>query len=137
LKQILVPRRHFLAAMLTALALPALAADGERRVPVSLEAGVARSFDDEISDYEVVVYVVPLRQGQVLQVALTSSNASNCFDIYAPGADKPAYVGSESGSRARWTAAAGGDYLVKVYLLRLAARDGQMAHYALELKLAA
>lgn len=134
MKQILQQRRQLLLALAAVAALPTRAADGERRVPARLEPGAARSFDDEISEYEVVVYVVPLRPGQTLQVQLTSSNSSNCFDIHAPGAAKPVFVGSESGSRGRWVASAAGDHLVKVFLLRLAARDGQSARYALELK---
>jgi len=101
---------------------------------VEFAADSARSFEDQLSEYEVVTYVVPLRQGQTLQVLLTSSNASNCFDIYAPGIAKPVYVGSDSGSSARLVASASGDYLVKVFLLRLAARDGQTARYAIELR---
>ena len=120
--------------MAAAAALPAMAADGERRVPVNLAPGTSRTFDDEIIEYEAVAYVVPLRQGQTLQVVLTSNNASNCFDIYAPGVTKPVYAGSESGSTARLLAPASGDYLIKVFLLRLAARDGQTARYSLELK---
>jgi hypothetical protein len=121
-------------ALAAAAAFPAISAEGERRVPVKLEAGAGRSFDDEINEYETVVYVVPLRLGQALQVLLVSNNASNCFDIHAPGVTKPVYVGSESGSSCRWVATTGGDYLVKVFLLRLAARDGQSARFTLELK---
>lgn len=129
-------RRELLIALAAAAAFPVVAADGERRVPVTLEPGVMRSFDDEIVEYEVAAYIVPLRQGQTLQVLLVSNNASNCFDIHAPGVTKPVYVGSESGNSCRWTAARAGDHIVKVFLLRLAARDGQSAKFTLELKTA-
>jgi hypothetical protein len=130
-------RRQFLIAVAVAVFTPAAYpqefADGvhvsfdERRTP--------RSFDNSIAGFEEVVYVVPLRQGQSLRVALSSSNISSCFDIYAPGETKPVFVGGDSGSTHRLLARTSGDYRVKVYLLRLAARDDQSARYTLEFEL--
>jgi hypothetical protein len=137
-KHLLAGRRQLLIAAAAAVAAPAiLAGDPERRVRVALASGSnAQSFEDTIIDFEVVSYVVPLQQGQSLRVLLATNNASNCFDVYAPGISKPIYVGDESGNSHQLLAQASGDYVVKVYLLRLAARDGQTANYTLELKLA-
>lgn len=109
------------------------AGDPERRVVVSMQGSAARNFEDSIIDFEVVAYVVPLRQGQSLRVMLATNNASNCFDIYAPGVAKPIYVGDDSGNNHQLVAQVSGDYVIKVYLLRLAARDGQTANYTLDL----
>jgi hypothetical protein len=123
-----------IAAAAVAVASGAVAGDPERRVRVELASGsTMRNFEDSISDFEVVSYVVPLRQGQSLRIMLATNNASNCFDIYAPGTPKPIYVGDDSGNSHQLLAQTAGDYLVKVYLLRLAARDGQTANYTLEL----
>jgi hypothetical protein len=120
---------------LAALAPAAFPQEAERRVAVQLVEGDAPyRFEDSISDFEAVSYVVPLRQGQSLHVMLASSNASNCFDVYAPNAAKPLYVGSDSGNVHELQAKISGDYVVKVFLLRFAARDGQSARYTLELK---
>jgi hypothetical protein len=130
-------RRQLLLALVAMSAAGAASSqDAERRVPVSFAEGTARSFEDSISDFQVVTYVVPLRKGQTLAVLLASNNASNCFDIHVPDVAKPVYVGSESGSSHQFQALVAGEHLVKVFLLRLAARDGQTAHYTLELKLA-
>src|SRR5690606_37024399 len=68
----LIPRRQVLVAM-SAVMLPAAAQNAERRVEVSLlPDGAVRSFEDAISDFEAVSYVVPLVAGQTLQVVLAS-----------------------------------------------------------------
>jgi hypothetical protein len=128
-------RRQLLRAIAaTMVASAAFSQNAERRVPVTFADGnTARSFDDSISDFEVVTYVVTLRKGQSLRVMLATTNASNCFDIHAPGVAKPVYVGGDSGSTHQLQAQIPGEYLVKVFLLRLAARDGQTAQYTLEL----
>lgn len=128
-------RRRLLAAVLAAAVLPAAAGQADEAVRVALQPGQgALSFDGFITEYEAMAYVVPLRQGQSLQVVLASNNAANCFDIHAPGIDKPVYVGSESGNSHRMVAAKPGDYIVRVFLLRFAARDGQSADFTLELE---
>lgn len=133
----LIPRRQVLVAM-SAVMMPAAAQNAERRVEVSLlPDGAVRSFEDAISDFEAVSYVVPLVAGQTLQVVLASSNAANCFDIHAPQQPKPVYVGGESGNSLRFLARTEGFHVVRVFLLRFAARDGQSARYTLELALTA
>lgn len=128
-----------LAAAIAAVSLPlaATSQDAERRVMVATQVdGKPQVFEDSISEYEVVSYVVPLKEGQTLQAVLASSNAANCFDIHAPGAAKPFFVGAESGNSHRLTAASSGNYVIRVFLLRFAARDGQTARFALELTIA-
>ena len=138
LKETHMTRRLLLIAAVATTALPAaFAQDMERRVPVTFDAGSSgRSFNDTISDFEAVTYVVTLRQGQSLHVQLATSNISNCFDIHAPGKARPIYFGGDSGNTHQLLAEVSGEYLVRVYLLRLAARDGQSAQYTLELKVA-
>ena len=79
-------------------------------------------------------YRVSLREGEWLTVDLDTSNLSNCFDVIAPGAAKPVFVGATSGNHHRFRAAVSGDYLIHVHLLRLAARDNQSAVYTLKLQ---
>lgn len=114
-----------------------LAQQAERHVEVKLAEGVTRRFDDAISDFEAVSYVVSLETGQSLQIALETNHAANCFDIHAPGLEKPIYVGADAGVSHRLVAPAAGDYAIRVFLLRFAARDGQSAQYSLELTLGA
>ncbi len=88
--------------MAIALALPVLAADVERRIPARLEPGVTHTFEDEISEYEVAVYVIPLRQGQTLQVVLTSNNASNCFESTRRASRNRCTQAATPGATAGW-----------------------------------
>lgn len=130
-------RRSFLMALICAVVAPA-AFPQEAGSPVRVtfhDDLTVRSFEDALDGFNEISYVVALREGQSLQVSLASNNISNCFDIYAPGATKPFYVGGDSGSTHRMLARTAGDYTVKVFLLRLAARDNQSAQYTLELKL--
>lgn len=125
-----------LSAAITVCLFPLVAAslEADRRVPVSIQAdGKPQVFEDSISDFEVVSYVIPLQEGQTLQAVLASSNAANHFDIHAPGEAKPFYIGAESGNSHRLQVKASGNYTVRVFLLRFAAKDGQDARYALEL----
>lgn len=118
------------------LATSAISQETERAVQVTLAAGGRpQVLADAITEYEAVSYVVPLQKGQQLHATLASSNAANCFDIYAPGEARPFYVGADSGNTHGLTAAATGNYRIRVFLLRFAARDGQSARYELELSL--
>lgn len=93
------------------------------------------TFRDSISEYDAISYAVPLQKGQALQVTLASSNAASCFDIHAPGEAKPFFVGADSGNSHRLHVPSSGNYVIRVFLLRFAARDGQSADYAIELTL--
>jgi hypothetical protein len=128
-------RRLLLGASAAAIAPAALSQETERRIQVTPEAdGAMRSFEDSISEFEAVAYVIPLRTGQLLHVQLASTNAANCFDIHAPDEPKPVFVGGESGNSHQLRAVKAGNHVIRVYLLRFAARDGQSARYTLEVK---
>jgi len=118
------------------MACTAPAQDVERRVPLALQAGQAAArLEDSIEAFEAVAYVVPLQAGQTLQVALASSNLAQVFDIHAPDLPKPVFSGGDAGNSARLRAKVAGDYVIRAYLLRFAARDGQSARYTLEVKI--
>lgn len=135
--KLLISRRQLLVASVAGtVATASFPQSADRRIPVILGHGnAAASFEASISDFEADAYVVPLRQGQSLEVLLATNNASNCFDIHAPGNPKPVYVGADSGNTHRLPVQTSGDHVIRVFLLRLAARDGQSARYTLELKL--
>ncbi len=133
-QRLIARRRVLIAAAAVALIPAAVSQDAERRVPVVLDEHDTHRLEDTISDFESVSYVVTLRQGQSLRVLLATNNASNCFDIYEPDAAKPIYIGGDSGNTHELHAQRPGNYRIRVFLLRLAARDGQSAQYTLELK---
>jgi hypothetical protein len=76
-----------------------------------------------------------LEAGDTLDVELKASAASStAFNVLPPGSETALYVGMLEGET-HWTheAAQAGDYTVRVYLIRAAARKGTSSRYTLTL----
>lgn len=86
---------------------------------------------DTIRGYESVEYHVDLSAGQRLTVDLQTSNASNYYNVTAPGAAEAMFAGSSEGNRFQATVPSSGDYKITVYLMRNAARRNETARYTL------
>ncbi len=87
-----------------------------------------------IKGYETVDYVLGARKGQSMNVSLSSDNGANYFNIIEPGkTDEAMFIGSTSGNQFEGTLPANGDYKVRVYLMRSAARRDEVAKYRLEM----
>ena len=71
------------------------------------------------------------RGGQTLNVRLQTSNASAYFNVTRQGADEALFIGSTSGDSFSGRLPANGDYVVRVYLMRNAARRDEHANYSL------
>jgi hypothetical protein len=82
---------------------------------------------DQITDY-----TLRAKAGQVMSVTLKTSNLSNYFNVLPPGSkDVAMFVGSASGNEWTGPLAADGDYTIRVYLMRSAARRNEAANYSL------
>jgi len=80
-----------------------------------------------------VDYLVRAAAGQTLEVKLQGSNAQNYFNVLPPGSANAAmYVSSMTGERP-WSGMlpADGDYAIRVYLMRPAARRNETSKYTL------
>ena len=78
-----------------------------------------------------VDYIVRAAAGQTLTVALKGSNRSNFFNVLPPGsADVAMYVGQDGGPYTGMLPT-DGDYKVRVYLMRNAARRNEVSNYEL------
>ena len=78
-----------------------------------------------------VDYLVHAAAGQTLSVSLKVSNRSNYFNVLPPGsADVAMYVGQDGGPYTGMLPA-DGDYTVRVYLMRNAARRNEASNYTL------
>jgi hypothetical protein len=117
-----------------ALALPASAADGsEQRVQFSAGNSGA-TVKGHLSGREDIDYILGAKVGQHMTVELHTDNPQNYFNILPPGSqDEALFVGSSSGSRFEGTLPESGDYRVRVYLMRAAARRDEQAHYSLSI----
>jgi hypothetical protein len=81
-----------------------------------------------------VDYVVRAAAGQTLSVELKVSNRSNYFNVLPPGsADVAMYVG-QTGEAYSAVLPADGDYKVRVYLVRAAARRNEVSNYTLTVR---
>jgi hypothetical protein len=87
-----------------------------------------------IKSYETVDYVLGARAGQYMNVSLATKHGATYFNILAPGENEVAmFIGSTSGNQYEGTLPASGDYKVRVYMMRSAARRNEVAHYRLEM----
>jgi hypothetical protein len=127
--------RLFLSLVAAVLvASTALAADS-RTERVQFHKGAnSATVQGTIKGYETVDYLLGARKGQYMNVSLATDNGANYFNIIAPGkADEAMFVGSTAGNQFEGTLPASGDYKVRVYLMRNAARRDEVAKYRLEM----
>ena len=79
----------------------------------------------------MVDYVVRAAAGQTLSVKLQKTNAQNYFNVMPPGSTGSAMFVGDSGENYTGVLPADGDYIVRVYLMRPAARRGEISSYTL------
>lgn len=87
--------------------------------------------NDQLKGYEVVDYQLNAAAGQHMSVVLATDNTSNYFTVTAPGATDALYDGTSSGDHFAATLPTSGDYILRVFLMRNAARRHETAHYSL------
>jgi membrane-bound inhibitor of C-type lysozyme len=90
--------------------------------------------EDAIVGYETVDYILGAQAGQSMNVSMATDNGANYFNILPPGkTDEAMFTGSMSGNQYEGTLPASGDYRVRVYMMRSAARRDEVANYRLEM----
>lgn len=120
------------AACAAVLAAGAPALDGIRREPVRFEKGASRAvLEARIRGDETVDYVLRAGAGQTLAVTLKKSNGSNYFNVLPPGSNDVAMFVGQDGGDFEGVLPADGDYTVRVYLMRSAARRNESSDYTL------
>lgn len=81
-----------------------------------------------------VDYRVRASAGQTLAVTLKPSNLQNYFNINPPSSDVSMFVGSSAGNTFKGMLPTDGDYTVRVYLMRPAARRNESSSYTLSVE---
>jgi len=79
----------------------------------------------------MVDYLVRAAAGQTLSVELQKTNAQNYFNVMPPGSTGSAMFVGDSGENYSGVLPTDGDYIVRVYLMRPAARRGESSNYTL------
>ncbi len=138
----IVPTRLILGAVLAvsailALAGSVLAADGPpppRQERVTFAKGASSAtIKGTLKGGADVDYLVRAAAGQKLEVKLQGTNPQNEFNVLPPGSTNVAmFVSSMTGARS-WSGVlpSDGDYVIRVYLMRPAARRNESSKYAL------
>ena len=125
----------FLACFLLLTASVSLAADGIRTERVHFKKGANSAVvEASIKGYETVDYVLGARAGQHMNVSLATKHGATYFNILAPGQNEVAiFNGSVRQNQYEGTLPLSGDYKIRVYMMRSAARRNEIAHYRLEM----
>ncbi|MDH5286459.1 MAG: hypothetical protein OEX23_07465 [Betaproteobacteria bacterium] len=101
--------------------------------PVRFAKGASSAtIKGSIKGDKTIDYKLGARAGQTMSVTLKASNASTYFNVLPPGSNDVAVYNSSSASN-EWTGRleADGEYKVRVYLMRSAARRNEASNYTL------
>jgi hypothetical protein len=83
---------------------------------------------------ETIDYVLRAATGQYMNVSMATDNTASYFNILAPGETEVAFFnGSTSENQFEGELPATGDYKIRVYMMRSAARRGEVSNYRLEM----
>ncbi len=81
---------------------------------------------------KTIDYKLSANAGQTMSVTLKTTNAANYFNVLPAGSsDVAVFVGSTEGNEWTGQLAADGEYTIRVYLMRSAARRNETANYTL------
>ena len=113
---------------------PVLARDDLRQQRVQFDSGASSAVvEDSISGYETIDYVLNALKGQYMNVSMATDNNANYFNILAPGENDVAmFNGSMGENQYEGILPESGDYKIRVYMMRSAARRNEVANYRLE-----
>jgi len=104
---------------------------------VTFKSGQTRvSFEGRVRGYESHDYFVIAGAGQTLTVRLNGSHAQNYFNVLPPGSESAMFIGSSNGHQFKRAAPVDGVYVVRVYLMRAAARRNVVSNFSLQIGLA-
>ena len=106
--------------------------------PVQFKKGTrSATIEGSIKGGQTIDYTLRARAGQTMSVMLATKHGANYFNVLSFGSnDEALFVGSSGGNE--WTGAlpADGEYKVRVYLMRSAARRNEAANYTLKVGIA-
>lgn len=87
-----------------------------------------------IQGYRMVDYLVGARAGQRLTVRLQTPGRFTYFVVRAPGSGDNLYDATSAERTATLTLPASGDYRIRVFQMRNAARRGETSNYSLTIR---
>ncbi|MBU2950122.1 hypothetical protein KO493_05360 [Tamlana agarivorans] len=117
------------------LAFSSAHAQGIKKEVVKFEEGkFTTSIENNIKGDQIVDYTVNVKEGQFLNVSMATDNSANYFNLMEPNEEYVAiFNGSMSENMFEGQLEKTGDYTIRVYLMRSAARRNEVANYKLEI----
>lgn len=130
-------RAIFIAVFLFILPLLAFSQEQIQVKKVEFEKGKSgATISGEINGDQIIDYVLDAKAGQEMTVKFTSSNASNYFNLMAPGEEYVAFYNSSMGENSyRGKLEKSGDQRIRVYLMRNAARRNESSTFTIEVSI--
>ncbi len=112
-----------------------LAQSNIRTQRVQFKSGAnSATVQGSIKGYQTVDYVLNAQQGQTMNVSMATKHGATYFNILEPGqTDVAIFNGSVSDNQFEGTLKKSGDYRIRVYMMRSAARRNEVANYRLEM----
>jgi hypothetical protein len=112
---------------------PVFARDEIRKERVQFKKGATTAtIKGTIKGYETVDYLLGAKAGQNMNVSLATKHGATYFNILAPGENEVAmFNASASQNQFEGALPASGDYKIRVYMMRSAARRNEAAGYTL------
>jgi len=112
---------------------PVFARDEIRKERVQFKKGATTAtIKGTIKGYETVDYLLGAKAGQNMNVSLATKHGATYFNILAPGENEVAmFNASASQNQFEGALPASGDYKIRVYMMRSAARRNEAASYTL------
>ena len=125
--------RLLMACALVTTSSWAFAADGIETRPLQFAKGASSAtVKGSLAGDKTIDYKLRAKAGQTMTVRLKSSNAANYFNVLPPGSkDVAIFVGSTGGNEWTGPLPADGEYTIRAYLMRSAARRNEAANYTL------
>lgn len=95
------------------------------------EIGAFQIIEDTIVGHDTIDYVVRADRSEIISVDLLASNPSAYFNVLSSDVAEAIFVGSSEGNVADIPAPIAGDYVIRVYLMRSAARRYETTDFTL------
>lgn len=104
-----------------------------RQERVHFKAGASSAtITGAIKGNQTIDYVLGAKAGQTMSVSLKTNNGANSFNVLPPGSEAAIAIGANLDNAWSGSLPVDGDYTVRVFLMRSAARRNETAQYTLD-----
>lgn len=127
---------QLLIGLMSIIASIAHAEEIQSRVVTFSKGHTATTITAKIKGSQTIDYLLRAKAGQNMKIALKTNHGANYFNVLPPGSnDEAIFIGSSGGNHWAGNLPLDGEYKVRVYLMRSAARRNETASYALTIEI--